>query len=142
MSSYLGQQSTAIQVLSDSEQRILRRSTPMMQGADVRKVQEKLGIETDGMYGPVTEQAVKNFQQEQGLTVDGIVGPNTWKALKKVGNGSPTALSKVIPSGLMNTVKDTKASYWDPLSTTEKAMYGGGAVALLFGIGVAVNKRN
>ena len=42
------------------------------------------GLSVDGIYGPATTQAVKNFQTVMGLSVDGIVGPNTWAALLKV----------------------------------------------------------
>jgi len=47
----------------------------------VALVQEKLGITSDGIYGPGTERAVKRWQRKNGLTADGIVGPNTIKAL-------------------------------------------------------------
>ncbi|MNS98363.1 putative peptidoglycan binding domain protein [compost metagenome] len=36
----------------------------------------------DGLMGPFTERAVKQFQRERGLKVDGIVGPETMWALK------------------------------------------------------------
>ncbi|MGW3105624.1 peptidoglycan-binding protein [Streptomyces sp. NPDC001100] len=36
----------------------------------------------DGMFGPLTEHAVKAFQKQAGLAVDGMVGPHTWKALR------------------------------------------------------------
>ncbi|MCL7424084.1 peptidoglycan-binding protein [Streptomyces sp. YS415] len=38
--------------------------------------------EIDGIYGPLTQGAVKRIQEREGLVVDGIVGPHTWKALR------------------------------------------------------------
>jgi peptidoglycan hydrolase-like protein with peptidoglycan-binding domain len=38
-------------------------------------------VAVDGIFGPLTEAAVRAFQQQKGLAVDGIVGPNTWSAL-------------------------------------------------------------
>ena len=37
----------------------------------------------DGIFGYLTERAVKNFQATHGLRIDGIVGPKTWAALEK-----------------------------------------------------------
>lgn len=50
-------------------------------GRTVALLQELLGITQDGIFGPNTEEAVKNFQKEKGLVVDGIMGPNSWKHL-------------------------------------------------------------
>jgi hypothetical protein len=36
----------------------------------------------DGLYGPLSQRAVRDFQAEAGLTVDGLVGPKTWTALQ------------------------------------------------------------
>lgn len=46
-------------------------------GAVVKQIQEALHLLADGIYGVITEDAVKVFQRENGLTVDGIVGPST-----------------------------------------------------------------
>lgn len=50
-------------------------------GAEVRQLQQKLGIRADGIFGPITRRAVINFQKRKGLAADGIVGPKTWAAL-------------------------------------------------------------
>jgi nucleoid-associated protein YgaU len=39
------------------------------------------GVAIDGMFGPATENAVKEFQRGAGLDDDGIVGPRTWTEL-------------------------------------------------------------
>ena len=38
-------------------------------------------VGVDGIFGPLTEAAVKAFQQGNGLGADGIVGPLTWPKL-------------------------------------------------------------
>ncbi|ERN53310.1 peptidoglycan-binding protein [Alkalihalophilus marmarensis] len=35
----------------------------------------------DGLYGPLTQAAVKGFQKAQGISVDGIAGPETYSNL-------------------------------------------------------------
>ena len=48
---------------------------------NVKKLQQKLGLEPVGNYGPKTEEAVKAFQSKNGLTPDGIVGDGTWNKI-------------------------------------------------------------
>ena len=50
-------------------------------GEDVKKLQAKLGLGADGIFGKGTEDAVKSFQTKSGLTPDGIVGEGTWNKL-------------------------------------------------------------
>lgn len=41
----------------------------------------------DGAFGPVTENAVRQFQQQYGLPVDGIVGEDTWNKMSEIYDG-------------------------------------------------------
>ena len=50
-------------------------------GNEVKVLQEKLNLKTDGIFGPLTEEAVKDFQRSNGLEVDGIAGANTLSKL-------------------------------------------------------------
>lgn len=50
-------------------------------GNEVKALQEKLNLKADGIFGPITEEAVKDFQRSNGLEVDGIVGANTLSKL-------------------------------------------------------------
>lgn len=43
--------------------------------------QHGANLATDGQFGPLTDQAVRNFQRSVGIAVDGIVGPITWSKL-------------------------------------------------------------
>ncbi len=61
--------------------RILKITNPYMTGEDVRKVQQRLSITADGVYGPDTANAVIQFQMSHKLVSDGIVGEETWNAL-------------------------------------------------------------
>ena len=70
-------------------------------GDDVKKLQEKLGVEAIGTFGPKTEAAVKAWQKANGLKDDGVVGDATWAKL--FGESAPVATvvkeDVVIPSG-------------------------------------------
>jgi murein DD-endopeptidase MepM/ murein hydrolase activator NlpD len=57
----------------------LRRGEPA--GPDVLYLQNKLGVNPPGPFGPMTHNAVVAFQKKHGLLADGIVGPLTWSKL-------------------------------------------------------------
>ena len=69
-------------------------TTTGSKGEDVRTVQDLLAVHghpvtVDGLFGPVTANAVKAFQSSKGLTVDGVVGDQTWaKLVVTVGPGA------------------------------------------------------
>jgi transcriptional regulator with XRE-family HTH domain len=63
--------------------------TQGLAGPDVAEAQcllRRAGLspgDVDGIYGPLTESAVKRLQKRADLVVDGIIGPHTWKALRE-----------------------------------------------------------
>jgi N-acetylmuramoyl-L-alanine amidase len=69
-------------------ERLLRVTQPLMRGPLVKKVQRALlaaGFnpgKQDGVYGPQTARAVRDFQSTRDLVADGEVGLATLKALK------------------------------------------------------------
>ncbi len=54
---------------------ILKRG---LSGEPVKVMQEKLGVAADGIFGPGTEAALKEYQKKHGLHVDGVAGPDTF----------------------------------------------------------------
>ena len=59
----------------------------MLNPDDVKDIQTQLNkllnadLDVDGIYGPLTTEAVKVFQARSGLTADGIVGVKTSQAI-------------------------------------------------------------
>lgn len=60
-------------------------------GVIVKQIQLALHLLPDGIFGKITEEAVRAFQSDNGLKVDGIVGPAT---LAKLGIAVATGMKK------------------------------------------------
>ena len=61
-------------------------------GDDVKKLQAKLGLAADGIFGGGTETKVKEWQAANGLAADGIVGEGTWS--KMFGGVAPSVIKE------------------------------------------------
>ena len=82
--------------------RSLSLTQPLMRGDDVASLQNRLvdmGFDpgrVDGIFGPRTETAVRDFQKSVGVVVDGICGAGTVIALMRlirtVTGGAPSEL--------------------------------------------------
>jgi peptidoglycan hydrolase-like protein with peptidoglycan-binding domain len=70
-------------------------TTPYMQGDDVRGWQHDInavqhaGLTEDGVYGPASTRATRDFQAGHGCTVDGVVGPQTRAAMAAAKTSPP-----------------------------------------------------
>ena len=63
-----------------SQHRTLRYGS---QGQDVARIQRRLGVTADGMFGPVTQAAVRRFQRHHNHRPTGVVGPRTWRVINR-----------------------------------------------------------
>jgi N-acetylmuramoyl-L-alanine amidase len=70
--------------------RLLYHRTPMLRGDDVLELQEKLnalGFDAgrgDGIFGPHTAEALRDFQRNVAAVPDGICGPESTAALERL----------------------------------------------------------
>jgi N-acetylmuramoyl-L-alanine amidase len=70
--------------------RLLYLSAPMLRGDDVATLQRRLNAlgfdagREDGILGPETETALRQFQRNAGTTADGVCGPATLAAIGRV----------------------------------------------------------
>lgn len=66
-------------------------TTPLVRGDDVAELQRRLGNlgfdagRVDGIFGVLTERALRDFQRNGGLVTDAICGPSTIQALARLG---------------------------------------------------------
>jgi putative chitinase len=74
-------------------------------GENVKLLQEKLGLTSDGNFGPATEGKVKEWQKSNGLTPDGVVGYPTWNKLFNISSKfNLVALKGHVPDSVISQI--------------------------------------
>ncbi|MGI8946796.1 MAG: peptidoglycan-binding domain-containing protein [Ornithinimicrobium sp.] len=69
------------------------------EGPDVATLQAQLDLEADGIFGPMTQQAVLDAQAEAGLEPTGVVDGPTWAATDEGIAGTPPPLALDLRAG-------------------------------------------
>lgn len=97
-----------------------------MRGDDVVQLQTRLvemGFNSgrvDGIFGPLTETAVKEFQKSVGAKVDGVCGPSTvmsmLRLMKIVSGGAPQQLREEVTRATKGPSLANKVIVLDPSS--------------------------
>ncbi|TXL69465.1 peptidoglycan-binding protein [Vineibacter terrae] len=90
-----------------------------MAGEPVKRLQQKLGVEADGQFGPATDAALRAYQKQNGLAVDGIAGPDTFSQM------GLSELVLLMPGATGETVKKLQAA----LGIAADGQYGPATVA-------------
>lgn len=99
------------------------------EGEDVKKLQQFLGVDVVGKFGPKTDAAVKAWQSAHGLTTDGVVGPGTWAKMfpsstptpapvqQPVAQSTSSSLFRLdklkghVPQAVIDAIPDTAAKF-------------------------------
>ncbi len=112
-------------------------SSDVMNAYEVQTSLNALGatprLKEDGIKGPLTTQAIKDFQTHQGLKADGIVGPETASALRYYVAAVTPQLQQYVTPGV--TPVATAGGFYD----AEMAFtgFGGGHAVSGYGYPVA-----
>lgn len=86
-------------------QRVLKNTSPDMQGEDIKILQTKLNTlgyscgNPDGYFGTKTEKALITFQKANGLKADGIFDADDLAALNNGGKASETMQTYTVVAG-------------------------------------------
>jgi peptidoglycan hydrolase-like protein with peptidoglycan-binding domain len=99
-------------------------------GDQVKALQQYLigmgytNVKPDGVYGPITEMAVKQFQTDNGLSVDGVFGSKTLSKANTMGSTTDTG-----GNGQPRTQAELDAIY--NKAVTEHPVFAGNSPAAL-----------
>ncbi|MEY4968146.1 MAG: hypothetical protein RIQ73_845 [Actinomycetota bacterium] len=117
------------------------QSTPLMRGDDVATLQSRLtemGFDcgrVDGIYGPRSESAVKEFQRSAGLVIDGKCGPETIIGLLR--------LSRIVSGGAPSVMREsaTQRNRGPALANKVIVLNPGGDDTLIYDVALRTEGR-
>ncbi|HYV48922.1 MAG TPA: peptidoglycan-binding domain-containing protein [Myxococcaceae bacterium] len=75
--------------VSSLKQHTLLRQGGAGEGAEIKDLQNRLGVSQSGKFDAATEAAVRKYQTDKGLKVDGKVGQQTWGSLMGINGLKP-----------------------------------------------------
>jgi len=94
-------------------------------GSTVVALQRALGVTADGVIGPVTRRAIRNYQRNQGLAVDGIAGPATLSHLGITASSAPAKTqTRSAPSSALARIAQCESG-GDPTAVSSTGQYRG-----------------
>ncbi len=104
---------------SGSQSGLLSRDT-------IADVQRELGVEADGIIGPITRAAARRSQRNNGLIVDGVIGPQTLAALGiETGAGDGVRLRAAsVGDGVLERIAACESGH-DPTAVSADGRYRG-----------------
>jgi peptidoglycan hydrolase-like protein with peptidoglycan-binding domain len=112
---------------TDSKKNITLENKYSQEIYDAQIILKKLGLyssDVDGLNGPGTIRALKNFQSKAGLNTDGVLGPNTKSALDKgedsyvtVNTSTPVVDTETKSSSMVDQSSALDLRNYDPTKT-------------------------
>ena len=91
-------------------------------------LQQALGVSADGVIGPITRRAIRNYQRNHGLAVDGIAGPATLASLGISASSAPaktrTQSTRSSSSGALARIAQCESG-GDPTAVSSSGQYRG-----------------
>jgi peptidoglycan hydrolase-like protein with peptidoglycan-binding domain len=98
-------------------------------GPDVAEAQRILGINADGDFGPITDDAVTGYQAAAGVAADGEVGPITWEKLDDLDRAKSAGSDGLPPAQVSAIVKIAENSLIADYSWKDRGKAPSGYIA-------------
>mgnify|MGYP003423647584 CR=1 FL=1 len=91
--------------------------------ADVKELQEFLGVGSDGIFGLITKGAVMRYQTAHSLSADGIVGPMTRAELNGNGQTNNNGNAPTISGAYVSSSRNNANVIWNTNTQAQGKVY-------------------